>query len=63
MIWLYLNKEIKGSCSKKIYGKKNDRIFIVKNQQEMLLVQNEKGEKFFIKESDYCTTKFKDLLK
>jgi len=63
MIWLYLNKDIKGSCSKKFYGKTNDRIFIVKNQHEMLLVQNEKGEKFFIKESDYATTKFTNLLK
>jgi hypothetical protein len=63
MIWLYLNKQIKGSCSKKIYGNINDRIFILKNQQEMLLVQNDKGEKFFIKESDYCNTKFTNLLK
>jgi hypothetical protein len=56
MIWLYLKNDIIGSCSMKIYGKKNDRIFIIKHQQEMILVQHTNGTKFFIKESDYSTT-------
>jgi hypothetical protein len=55
MIWLYLKHDVIGSCSKKVYGKKNDRIHILKNNHEMILVQHENGSKFFIKESDYST--------
>jgi hypothetical protein len=56
MIWLYLKHDVIGSCSNKVYGKKNDRIHILRNQHDMILIQHENGSKFFINQSDYSTT-------
>jgi hypothetical protein len=52
MIFKYLNKDIKGAYSKKVYGKKNERVYVVKNEVDMLLVMSESGNKFYITQND-----------
>ena len=51
MIWKYLTEDIIGAASRHIYGKKGDRVYVVKNQIDMFVVINEKGDKFFVKPS------------
>lgn len=59
MIALYLNKDIKGASSRILYGKKGDKIYIIDRRNEMILVVNDAGSKFYIKESDYLNYKEK----
>lgn len=48
MIINYLTEDIIGAASKKVYGKKNDKVYIIKRQDDnMCVVINEKGDKFF----------------
>ena len=48
MIWMYLNTEIKGAASRKVYGVRGDKVAILDNNIEMLLVLHESGHKFHI---------------
>ena len=48
----YLNKDIKGASSKIKYGKKNDKVYIIGRQNEMILVSHNNGRNFFVKEND-----------
>lgn len=48
MIWMYLNTDIKGASSRKVYGSKGDKVAILDNSIEMLLVLHESGHKFHI---------------
>lgn len=57
MIFKYLNKDIKGAYSKKFYGRKNDRVYVVKNEVDMLLVMSETGNKFYITNKDLSDAK------
>lgn len=55
MIWQYLKHDIIGS-RKNVYGKQGDRVHIIKHQLEMILVINERGNKFFVKADDLTGT-------
>jgi hypothetical protein len=55
MIWKYLKQDIIGS-RKNVYGRKGDRVHIIKHQLEMILVINERGNKFFVKSDDLTGT-------
>lgn len=46
----FLTQDIKGAMSKSTYGKKNDKVFIIGRQSEMILVQDTKGNKYFVNE-------------
>lgn len=48
MIWMYLKKDILGACSRIIYGHTGDKVAIIGNNIEMLLVLHELGHKFHI---------------
>jgi len=52
MIFKYLNKDIKGAYSKKIYGKKNERVHVINNDGHMLLVISETGNQFYVTLND-----------
>jgi hypothetical protein len=50
MKFKYLTQDIKGAMSKNIYAKKNEKVLIIGRQSEMILVINDKGNKFFVNE-------------
>lgn len=56
MIWQYLTSNIKGAASGIYYGLKGDRVSVVSNNIEMILVVNERGEKFYVKADDISST-------
>ena len=47
----YLKEDIKGGFSKKLYGNKNDQVYIIGRQAEMILVLGKDGNKFFVNQS------------
>ena len=57
MIWMFLNTEIKGASSRKVYGVRGDKVAIIDNSIEMLLVLHESGEKFHI-QREYLSNTF-----
>ena len=56
MIWYYLNKDVKGAASKKVYGFKGDKIAIIKNNIDMYLVIHESGNKFHVRQENVSST-------
>ncbi len=46
MNWQYLIDNVVSSNKKKIYGKKNERVYIVANHHPAVIVCNEQGEKY-----------------
>jgi hypothetical protein len=46
----YLIKDIKGAMSRILYGKKNEMVYIVSRNIDMVLVMNINGETFFVNE-------------
>lgn len=48
MIWMYLNTDIYGASSRNLYGQRGDKVAIIGNNIEMLLVLHESGHKFHI---------------
>jgi hypothetical protein len=52
MIWKYLNKDIIGAHSMRIYGTTGTRVSVLKNEHELLLVQDQDSNKFFVKQTD-----------
>ena len=52
MIWMYLNKDITGTMSLREYGKAGCKVHIIKNNDPLLLVEDEDGNKFFVKKTD-----------
>lgn len=56
MIWQYLKSNIKGAASGIYYGLKGDRVSVVSNNVEMILVVNERGDKFYVKADDISST-------
>jgi hypothetical protein len=56
MILYYLNKDVKGAASKKVYGVKGDKIAILDNQIDMYLVIHESGNKFHVRQENVSST-------
>ena len=56
MIWQYLKSNIRGAASKISYGKEGDRVCVIENIVEMILVMNERGEKFHVRAEDISST-------
>jgi glycerol kinase len=52
MIWKYLKKDIIGAHSMRIYGTTGTRVSVLKNDNELLLVQDQDHNKFFVKPND-----------
>jgi len=52
MIWKYLNKDIKGALSMRIYGTAGTRVHVIKNNDPLLLVEDQESNKFFIQKTD-----------
>lgn len=46
---MYLTENIIGTASGKVYGKIGDKVYILKIYNDMYLVANEKGDKFYCK--------------
>jgi hypothetical protein len=46
----YLIQDIKGAMSRILYGKKNEMVYIVSRNIDMVLVMNINGETFFVNE-------------
>lgn len=60
---MYLIKDYKGAASKIKYGLKGDKVFIIKNEINMVLVLSENGYQFWINQSDLSSTLIeKDLI-
>jgi len=59
MMFYYLIKEYRGAASKKIYGKINDKVAIIQRKGNLVLVVNEKDEKYYIKPEYLSSTPIK----
>lgn len=46
-----LLEQIKGSFSKRIYGNAGDEVQIIGNFNEMILVTNKNGDRFYVREN------------
>lgn len=55
----YLIKEYRGAASKKIYGKINDKVAIIKREGNLVLVVNDKDEKYYINPEYLSSTPIK----
>jgi len=53
MIIGYLKETVTGAASKKCYGKKGDKIYVIRNSHDMFVVCNEKGDKFYIRQDNF----------
>jgi len=63
MIWMYLIKDYKGAASKIQYGLKGDKVFIIKNEINMVLVLSENGHQFWVNQNELSSTHIeKDLI-
>lgn len=49
MIWIYLKEDVIGTASRIVYGRKGDKVYILKNEINMCLVMNESESKFYVK--------------
>jgi hypothetical protein len=56
VIWQYLKTDIKGAASRILYGEQGDRVHIIQNEDNLMLVINEKNEKFYVKADDVSST-------
>jgi hypothetical protein len=61
MIWKYLNKDIIGASTMRIYGTMGTRVSIIKNDNELLLVQDHDNNKFFVKKTDLSDEPIKTI--
>ena len=61
MIWKYLNKDIIGASSMRIYGTTGTRVSVLKNDNELLLVQDQDYNKFFVKKTDLSDEPIKTI--
>ena len=56
MIGLYLKTKIVGASSKILYGNIGDVVYIIGRNADMILVVNNKGLKFHVKDDDLSRT-------
>jgi len=56
MIWCYLKTDIVGVASNIVYGEQGDRVHVIKNEIDMILVIAENGNRFFVKADDISNT-------
>lgn len=56
MIWQYLKSNIRGAASRICYGEVGDRISVIGNFVDMILVVNERGDRFHVKAKDISST-------
>ena len=52
MIWKYVNRDIIGAASLRLYATIGTRVFILKNMTDLLLVQDQDGNTFYCKPKD-----------
>lgn len=48
MIIRYLKSDIKGPYSRMLYGRQGEKVIVLKNNYNLLLVINERNEKYFV---------------
>jgi len=56
MIWQYLKSNVRGAATKICYGEVGDRISVLGNFVDMILVVNERGDRFHVKAKDISST-------
>lgn len=63
MIWQYLKTDIVGVASRIVYGEQGERVYVVKNEIDMLLVMGESGNPFYIKADEVSDTPISKKIK
>lgn len=57
MIINYLKEDIKGAASKKIHGKKGDKVYVISHTINMVLVSDFSGNKFWVNKNKLSNEK------
>ena len=57
MIINYIKEDVKGAATKKIYGKKGDKVYVIGHTINMVLVSDFSGNKFWVNKNKLSNEK------